>query len=518
MSTVPTTTLIVLDGFGHRSDPTDNAIAQAATPFLDETYALKAHSLISGSGIDVGLPAGQMGNSEVGHMNLGAGRVVHQDFTRINQAIEDESFFSNPVFINSFDDLAKTGRTLHVLGLLSPGGVHSHEDHLNAVISLAAARGVKAIEIHGFLDGRDVPPKSATASITKVEAHCRDLGIGRIATLVGRYFAMDRDQRWERIKKAFDLIHRGQADHRFETAHAGLEAAYQRGETDEFLAPTVIGSDQTDGQVRQGDQIIFINFRSDRARAISEAFTQENFDKFERPQRPALSRFITFTQYSDTLSVPCAFPPEEIQNGLGEHLAHLGLSQLRIAETEKYAHVTFFFSCGRETPYPLEDRILIPSPDVATYDLAPAMSAHAVADHLCNAIRSGDYAFIVCNFANGDMVGHTGNLNAAIQAVETLDACLKKVADAAKDSGGQLLITADHGNCEQMSDPRTGQPHTAHTSEEVPIIYIGPKEVEFKEGGVLSDVAPTILALMDLPQPRDMLGQSLITLPERGPS
>ena len=518
MSTVPTTTLIVLDGFGHRSDPTDNAIAQAATPFLDETYALKAHSLISGSGIDVGLPAGQMGNSEVGHMNLGAGRVVHQDFTRINQAIEDESFFSNPVFINSFDDLAKTGRTLHILGLLSPGGVHSHEDHLNAVISLAAARGVKAIEIHGFLDGRDVPPKSATASITKVEAHCKDLGIGRIATLVGRYFAMDRDQRWERIKKAFDLIHRGQAAHRFETAHAGLEAAYQRGETDEFLAPTVIESSQTDGQVRQGDQIIFINFRSDRARAISEAFTQENFDKFERPQRPALSRFITFTQYSDTLSVPCAFPPEEIQNGLGEHLAHLGLSQLRIAETEKYAHVTFFFSCGRETPYPLEDRILIPSPDVATYDLAPAMSAHAVADHLCNAIRSGDYAFIVCNFANGDMVGHTGNLNAAIQAVETLDACLKKVADAAKDSGGQLLITADHGNCEQMSDPRTGQPHTAHTSEEVPIIYIGPKEVEFKEGGVLSDVAPTILALMDLPQPRDMLGQSLITLPERRPS
>ena len=331
MPTVPTTTLIVLDGFGHRSDPTDNAIAQAATPFLDETYALKAHSLISGSGIDVGLPAGQMGNSEVGHMNLGAGRVVHQDFTRINQAIEDESFFSNPVFINSFDDLAKTGRTLHVLGLLSPGGVHSHEDHLNAVISLAAARGVKAIEIHGFLDGRDVPPKSATASITKVEAHCKDLGIGRIATLVGRYFAMDRDQRWERIKKAFDLIHRGQADHRFETAHAGLEAAYQRGETDEFLAPTVIGSDQTAGQVRQGDQIIFINFRSDRARAISEAFTQENFDKFERPQRPALSRFITFTQYSDTLSVPCAFPPEEIQNGLGEHLAHLGFSQLRIA-------------------------------------------------------------------------------------------------------------------------------------------------------------------------------------------
>lgn len=518
MSTVTTTTLIVLDGFGHRADPTDNAIAQAATPFLDETYALKAHSLISGSGIDVGLPAGQMGNSEVGHMNLGAGRVVHQDFTRINQAIEDESFFSNPVFINSFDDLAKTGRTLHVLGLLSPGGVHSHEDHLNAVISLAAARGIKAIEIHGFLDGRDVPPKSATASITKVEAHCKDLGIGRIATLVGRYFAMDRDQRWERIKKAFDLIHRGQADHRFETALAGLEAAYQRGETDEFLAPTVIGSDQTDGLVQQGDQIIFINFRSDRARAISEAFTQENFDKFERPQQPALSRFITFTQYSDTLSVPCAFPPEEIQNGLGEHLAHLGLSQLRIAETEKYAHVTFFFSCGRETPYPLEDRILIPSPDVATYDLAPAMSAHAVADHLCNAIRSGDYAFIVCNFANGDMVGHTGNLNAAIQAVETLDACLKKVADAAKDSGGQLLITADHGNCEQMSDPRTGQPHTAHTSEEVPIIYIGPKEVEFKEGGVLSDVAPTILALMDLPQPRDMLGQSLITLPERRPS
>jgi 2,3-bisphosphoglycerate-independent phosphoglycerate mutase len=518
MSTVTTTTLIVLDGFGHRADPTDNAIAQAATPFLDETYALKAHSLISGSGIDVGLPAGQMGNSEVGHMNLGAGRVVHQDFTRINQAIEDESFFSNPVFINSFDDLAKTGRTLHILGLLSPGGVHSHEDHLNAVISLAAARGIKAIEIHGFLDGRDVPPKSATASITKVEAHCKDLGIGRIATLVGRYFAMDRDQRWERIKKAFDLIHRGQADHRFETALAGLEAAYQRGETDEFLAPTVIGSDQTDGLVQQGDQIIFINFRSDRARAISEAFTQENFDKFERPQQPALSRFITFTQYSDTLSVPCAFPPEEIQNGLGEHLAHLGLSQLRIAETEKYAHVTFFFSCGRETPYPLEDRILIPSPDVATYDLAPAMSAHAVADHLCNAIRSGDYAFIVCNFANGDMVGHTGNLNAAIQAVETLDACLKKVADAAKDSGGQLLITADHGNCEQMSDPRTGQPHTAHTSEEVPIIYIGPKEVEFKEGGVLSDVAPTILALMDLPQPRDMLGQSLITLPERRPS
>ncbi|MGB1740901.1 MAG: 2,3-bisphosphoglycerate-independent phosphoglycerate mutase [Pseudomonadales bacterium] len=511
MSTAPTTTLIVLDGFGHRSDPTDNAVAQAATPFLDETYAQSAHTLISGSGLDVGLPSGQMGNSEVGHMNLGAGRVVHQDFTRINQAIEDQSFFSNPVLVNGFDDLAKTGCTLHVLGLLSPGGVHSHEDHLNAVVSLAAERGIKKIEIHGFLDGRDVPPKSAAASITQLEAHCEEIGIGRLATLCGRYFAMDRDQRWERTKQAFDLIYEGQAPNRFESAHAALEAAYQRGETDEFVVPTVIGTDQTAVGVRKGDQIIFINFRSDRARAISEAFTQAHFDKFERPECPALSRFVTFTQYSDTLNVPCAFPPEVIHNGLGEYLAQLGLRQLRIAETEKYAHVTFFFSCGREAPYPLEDRILIPSPDVATYDLAPEMSAQAVTDQLCKAIRSGDYAFIVCNFANGDMVGHTGNLSAAIKAVETLDSCLRQVAEATEDSGGQMLITADHGNCEQMSDPSTGQPHTAHTSEEVPLIYMGSKEVAFKDGGVLSDIAPTVLALMDLPQPKDMLGRSLIS-------
>ncbi|MEJ6671389.1 MAG: 2,3-bisphosphoglycerate-independent phosphoglycerate mutase [Pseudomonadales bacterium] len=506
------TTLIILDGFGHREESDANAIALANTPFLDALYRDAPNSLVSGSGLDVGLPEGQMGNSEVGHMNLGAGRVVHQEFTRINEAIQNQSFFDNPVLNEGFTSLAQSGRTLHILGLLSPGGVHSHEDQIHAAIRSAHQQGVKQIRVHAFLDGRDVPPKSARASLEKITACLETLAVGQVASITGRYFAMDRDNRWDRVRKAYDVICSASAQWTFETPLAALEAAYDRGETDEFVQPSAIAGDLSPCRVEDGDQILFMNFRADRARELTEAFVATTFTGFARSKTPSLARFTTLTQYSQSLPVPCAFPPATIHNSLGEHLSQLGFKQLRIAETEKYAHVTFFFSCGRERPYPLEDRILVPSPDVATYDLAPSMSAPEVTRRLCEAITQGDYKLIVCNFANGDMVGHTGNLSAAIQAVEALDQCLSKVVAASRSAGGQILITADHGNCEQMTDNTSGQPHTAHTCEQVPLIYVGPRTVNIRPGGVLSDLAPTLLDLMDLPTPKEMTGQSLIQI------
>ncbi len=505
------TVLVVLDGWGHREDADDNAISRAKTPVWDKLWQECPRGLISGSGLDVGLPSGQMGNSEVGHMNLGAGRIIHQDFTRITQAIEDGSFFTNPVLRAAMQATADSGNALHLFGLLSPGGVHSHEDHIRAAVDMGRSCGVDNIYLHAFLDGRDVPPRSAEPSLTAMDAHIRSSGKGGIASIVGRYYAMDRDNRWERVAPAYEMIINGTGEFAAEDAVTGLKSAYTRDESDEFVKPTAISFDGGPVTIADGDAVIFMNFRADRAREMTRAFTETGFEGFERSRVPALSNFVCLTEYAADIEAPSAYPPERINNSLGEYVASLGLKQLRLAETEKYAHVTFFFSGGREAEYAGEERTLIPSPRVATYDLQPEMSAPEVTDALASAIRSQEYDLIVCNYANGDMVGHTGNYEAALLAVECLDACLGKVIEALADVDGQCLITADHGNVEQMSDHMTGQPHTAHTSEFVPLVYIGPKTVSLQaEGGVLSDVAPTLLALMDLAQPDEMTGSSLL--------
>lgn len=513
MSTSPVTALIILDGWGYRQQTEGNAIALGNTPTWDALWAGRPHCLISGSGLDVGLPQGQMGNSEVGHTVIGAGRVIHQDFTRITQAIEDGSFFSNECLLAALHPLAASNKSLHIFGLLSPGGVHSHIDHIHALVDLARQQGVGTVWLHAFLDGRDVPPQSAEPCIRAMQEHIATSGEGGIASLTGRYYAMDRDNRWERIQPAYKLLVQGQAAHTAETPEAALQAAYKRGETDEFVQPTQVSSQ---GLVKDGDAVVFMNFRADRARQLTRCFIQPDFAGFDRGQVPQLSTFVTLTSYAAELSAPCAFPPQTISNSLGEYLAKLGLPQLRLAETEKYAHVTFFFSGGREEAFPLEERALIPSPKVATYDLQPQMSAVAVTDKLVEAIHAQQHALIVCNYANGDMVGHTGKLDAAIEAVECLDACLARVVAALEATGGQCLITADHGNVEQLNDKQTGQPHTAHTAEPVPLVYVGPAEVQLSAaGGALADVAPTLLALMRKDQPAEMTGRSLLTGEQR---
>jgi 2,3-bisphosphoglycerate-independent phosphoglycerate mutase len=501
--------LIVLDGFGYSPSVEGNAIAAAHTPTWDALWATAPHTLISGSGHDVGLPAGQMGNSEVGHMNLGAGRVVYQDLTRISLAIERGEFAKNPVIVGAID-AARSG-ALHVFGLLSPGGVHSHEDHLFALLELAAARGLERVYLHAFLDGRDTPPKSAAASLARADALFAKLGIGQTASIVGRYFAMDRDQRWDRVERAYNLLIRGEAPFHATGAVAALEAAYQRGETDEFVQPTAVhAADSLPVRITDGDAVVFMNFRADRAREISRAILSEDFSGFPRRTRVKLSAFVTLTHYADDIVAPCAFEPDNLANTFGEYMEKLKRTQLRIAETEKYAHVTFFFSGGREAPFAFEDRILIPSPKVATYDLQPEMSAREVTDRLVEAIRSRHYDAIVCNFANADMVGHTGIFDAAVKAVETLDECLGRIVAAIRETNGECLITADHGNVEQMSDETTGQPHTAHTCEPVPLVYVGARRLQLRSGGTLADVAPTLLTLMQLPVPKEMTGRSLI--------
>ncbi len=500
--------LIILDGFGYREDPESNAIFHARKPVWDKLWAERPHTLISGSGMDVGLPDGQMGNSEVGHMNLGAGRIVYQDFTRITKAIQDGEFFENPALTGAVDKALASGGAVHLMGLLSPGGVHSHEDHIVAMIELAAKRGAKQVFVHAFLDGRDMPPQSAQPSLEKVEAKLQSLGVGHIASLSGRYFGMDRDNRWDRVAAAYNLLTLGEAQYSAANPVEGLRAAYERGETDEFVKPTVIGG--TPALIKDGDSLVFMNFRADRARQITRAFVNQDFDKFERKAVPKLADFVMLTEYAADIKATCAYPPEPLTNVFPDYLAQLGKTQLRIAETEKYAHVTFFFSGGREEPYPGEERILIPSPNVATYDLQPEMSAPEVADKLADAIRSGKFDVLICNFANGDMVGHTGIFDAAVKAVETLDTCLGKLVDAIEDTGGDMLITADHGNCEQMEDPQSGQPHTAHTTDLVPLLYVGPRQLQWQaNGGRLCDIAPTMLKLMNLPQPKEMTGKPL---------
>jgi 2,3-bisphosphoglycerate-independent phosphoglycerate mutase len=503
--------LIILDGWGHRDDIDANAIKLARTPTLDQLWQTQPHGLISCSGEDVGLPDGQMGNSEVGHMTLGAGRIIDQDLTRINKAINNGDFFKNPVLTELMQPLVASGKALHIMGLLSPGGVHSHEEQLLAAVKLAFQQGVKAVYVHAFLDGRDVPPRSAEASLIKMQTAIQQLGFGGIASVIGRYYAMDRDNRWERVEQAYNLLTLGQADYHFDSAVNALRAAYERGESDEFVKPSVILQDGKVVTMQAGDGVLFMNFRADRARELSRAFIEEDFNGFSRQTQPRLASFVTLTQYADDIHAPCAFGPNTLTNSLGEYVARLGKSQLRLAETEKYAHVTFFFSGGREAEYPHETRALVPSPPVATYDLAPKMSAEHVTDELVRAITSGDYDLIVCNYANGDMVGHTGNLTAAIEAVEYIDHCLSRVVDALRSVNGHCLITADHGNAEQMSDPSTGQPHTAHTSELVPLIYVGSEAIELlPTGGKLTDIAPTLLTIMHLPVPAEMTGDSLI--------
>ncbi|MCY4473038.1 MAG: 2,3-bisphosphoglycerate-independent phosphoglycerate mutase [Kistimonas sp.] len=505
-----TTALIILDGWGYREETEANAIAAGRTPVLDRLWQRGPHALISGSGYDVGLPAGQMGNSEVGHMNLGAGRVVYQDLTRIDRAIEEGDFQQNPALVSAIDAAVSAGRAVHVMGLLSPGGVHSHEDHILALIKGAAARGARDIYLHAFLDGRDTPPRSAQASLEKAQSLFRELGVGRIASLIGRYYAMDRDQRWDRVEAAWNLIVRGEAGHTAATPTEGLAAAYSRDEGDEFVKATrIVPADGTPARVQSGDALIFMNFRSDRARQLARAFACDDFTGFDTGERPVLADFVTLTRYAQDIPGSCCFPPVALANTLGEYVAAQGKTQLRIAETEKYAHVTFFFNGGREQPWPGEERILVPSPNVATYDLQPTMSAPEMTDKLVKAVESGAYDLVVCNYANGDMVGHTGIFDAAVEAVECVDSCLGRVLQALESQGGQCLVTADHGNVEQMQDPATGQPHTAHTCEPVPLLYAGPKNIQLRDG-LLSDIAPSILQLMGMEQPEEMTGTSLI--------
>jgi 2,3-bisphosphoglycerate-independent phosphoglycerate mutase len=504
--------LLILDGFGHREDPTDNAIAAAATPNWDRLRATRPHTLIDTFGRRVGLPDGQMGNSEVGHMNLGAGRIVYQDLTRIEAAIEDGSFQANPGLCAAIDSVRTQG-TLHVLGLLSPGGVHSHEAHVFALLRMARARGATRVAVHAFLDGRDMPPRSAQPSLAALAEVCAETG-ARLASVSGRYFAMDRDQRWDRVERAWRAIVDADAPLRAADGVTALEAAYVRGENDEFVQPTVIG----DGAgIEDGDAVVFMNFRSDRARQLTHAFVDEAFAHFPR-RKPALAHFTTLTEYEAGLPVDIAFPPQTLRNGLPEYLASLGMTQLRIAETEKYAHVTFFFSGGREAVYPGEKRILVPSPKVATYDLKPEMSCPEVVAELKAAIASGRFDFIVCNIANPDMVGHSGIFEAAVKAVETVDWAVGELEAAVLAAGGEMLITADHGNLEQMRDPDTGQAHTAHTVGPVPLLHVGARSPRLAGGGALQDVAPTVLALMGLPQPPEMTGRSLAMLDEAAPA
>jgi 2,3-bisphosphoglycerate-independent phosphoglycerate mutase len=504
--------LLILDGFGCRSERAHNAIAQANKPNWQKLWNTYPHTLIHASEAAVGLPSGQMGNSEVGHLNIGAGRVVYQEYTRINHAIDTGNFFSNLTLRHACATARDGNKTMHILGLLSDGGVHSHERHIHAMLELAKREGLQRVSIHAFLDGRDTAPKCAETYISRMETKLRETGVGRIASIIGRYYAMDRDRRWQRVKKAYDLLTLGMAPYRAQGAMQALNLAYARGETDEFVdATAIVPEGEQPARMEDGDVLVFMNFRSDRARQLSRTFIEADFAEFEREYVPKLAMACTLTGYSDEFHVDVAFPPERIRNGFGEHISNLGLHQLRIAETEKYPHVTFFFNGGEEISYPGEDRILVPSPDVATYDMKPEMSAYEVTDKLVGAINSRQYDAIVCNYANADMVGHTGDIHAAMRAIETIDECLGKVVEAQLACGGEMLITSDHGNAEFMMDMQTGQPHTAHTINLVPLVYIGRRRAHLAETGALEDVGPTMLKMMGLSQPQEMTGEALIS-------
>jgi 2,3-bisphosphoglycerate-independent phosphoglycerate mutase len=513
MSTRPKpVVLIVLDGWGLRDDRRHNAIECARKPVWDRLWREFPHTAIRTSGSSVGLPSGQMGNSEVGHLNLGAGRVVYQEFTRISRSIRTGSFFTNLTLTDAVDKAIGCNQAVHILGLLSPGGVHSHEEHIHAMVRLAVERGAPRVYVHAFLDGRDMPPKSAEPSIVALEALLERVGRGQIASIVGRYYAMDRDHRWGRVAKAYDLLVEGKGEYAAPDASTALRLAYERGETDEFVKATaIVPSGGRPAMIEDGDVVINMNYRSDRVRQLTRALAESDFQEFERHTVRRLGTYVCLTEYNKEFDLPVAFPAERLKNGFGEYLASLGLHQLRLAETEKYAHVTFFFNGGIEQPFEGEDRVLIPSPKVATYDLKPEMSAPEVTDALVEAIGSGRYDAIICNYANSDMVGHTGRYDAAVHAVETIDECLGRVVKALHGAGGEMLVTADHGNAEQMVDEENGQPHTAHTTNPVPLIYVGNRPARLGEGGSLCDIAPTLLTIMGLPQPREMTGRSLIS-------
>jgi len=503
------TVLIVLDGFGERPGSDGNAIRLARTPTFDFLYRDYPHTLINTSGLAVGLPDGQMGNSEVGHMNMGSGRIVYQDLTRINKAISDGDFHTNPALVDAIEKVKASGGKLHLYGLTSPGGVHSSLEHAYAILRLCQKRGLQRVYWHAFLDGRDTPPKSASGTLKIILDELKTIGVGKLGSLVGRYYAMDRDNRWDRVEMAYRLLVEGKGL-RAEDPVAAVDAAYVRGENDEFVKPILLDENATIGD---GDAVVFFNFRADRARELTRALTSPSFDGFARGAAPPkLVAYVCLCQYDQSFGLPVAFPPQSLKMILGEYLADQGLAQFRTAETEKYAHVTFFFNGGREEPFPREERRLVPSPkEVATYDLKPAMSAVSVADGVVSAIEKEAYGFVLCNFANPDMVGHTGVLPAAIEAVDTIDACLGRIVQAARAHDTAVVITADHGNCETMIDT-DGQPHTAHTTNPVPFLVVDDarRGAALLPGGRLCDVAPTVLALMGLSQPKEMEGHSLL--------
>jgi 2,3-bisphosphoglycerate-independent phosphoglycerate mutase len=503
--------LMILDGWGIGPESDTNAVTKAKTPNMTRLCATYPHSQIDGSGLSVGLPAGQMGNSEVGHTNIGAGRVVYQDLTRITKSIEDGDFFENPVLVDCMQKAKAGSGRLHLAGLLSDGGVHSHETHLYALIEMAKRQGVREVFIHCLLDGRDTPPQSGADYLERLEVEIARIGLGQIATVIGRYYAMDRDNRWERVEQAYKAIVLGEGKP-YASASAAIRESYREGVCDEFVLPSVIIEEgKPSGKLSDGDAFIFFNFRSDRAREITRCFTEKAFSSFPREIFPKLSSYVCMTSYDETFGLPVAFGSDDLVNIFPEVISRAGLTQLRIAETEKYAHVTFFFNGGRETPFAGEDRALIPSPkEVATYDQKPEMSAYLVTEELLTRINSGKYDVIILNFANADMVGHTGIMEAAVRAVEAVDNCVGKLVDRVLQLGGAVLITADHGNAEMMVD-ETGGPHTAHTCDMAPFVLVDDSRKDAKlRKGVLADLAPTMLAMLGIAQPAEMTGKSLI--------
>ena len=497
--------LMILDGWGIAPASSSNAATLARTPNLDKYFANYPHTQLEASGLEVGLPAGQIGNSEVGHLNIGSGRIIYQSLTRISKSIADGDFFTNPVLVKVMDEVKASGKALHLLGLLSDGGVHSHITHIIALLEMAQKHGLTKVYVHAFLDGRDVPPQSALTYVEQLEAAMDKIGVGKIATVSGRYYAMDRDKRWERLAKAYATVAQGDGP-KAASATAGIEASYEAGVTDEFVVPFTI--EGVDGRISAGDGVIFANFRPDRAREITRAIIDEDFPYFERPASARPVHFACMAQYDATIAAPVAYPPESIDDTLGQVLAQRGLRQLRIAETEKYAHVTFFFNGGVEEPNQNEERILIPSPKVATYDLQPEMSAEEVTQALLAELDKDKFDVVILNFANPDMVGHTGVLEAAIKAMEKVDNCVGRVVERVLALDGSVCICADHGNLEKMAEP-DGEPNTAHTTNPVPFLLISKEKHELHQG-ILADIAPTMLELLHIPQPKAMTGKSLI--------
>ena len=507
-----TTVLVILDGYGITDETDNNAIKAAKTPVLDDLISSCPFALGEASGLAVGLPDGQMGNSEVGHLNIGAGRVVYQELTRITKAIEDGDFFENEAFLKAAENCKAHDSSLHLYGLVSDGGVHSHTTHLYALLEFAKRQGLSKVFVHAFLDGRDTPPTSAKGFLAELESKMNEIGVGQIATICGRYYAMDRDKRWERVKSAYDALVSGVGE-RVASASECIEKTYAADVNDEFVLPTIIEKNGVPvSLIAPNDSVIFFNFRPDRAREISRVFCDPDFAEFERPHGYFPLCYVTFTEIDPTIPNKfVAYQADELHNTLGEYLSSLGKTQLRLAETEKYAHVTFFFNGGREDAYIGEDRILVPSPKVATYDLQPEMSAREVTEKLTEAILSRKYDLIIINYANCDMVGHTGVIPATVKAVEVVDECVGVVVEAVKTSGAQMLICADHGNADKMVDYETREPHTAHTSNSVPLILVNCQEVRgLRSGGKLCDISPTLLDLMDIPKPKEMTGQSLL--------